>query len=179
MKRTKALQSTACHEAGHAVAAWRLGVRTKSLSIIPKVDSLGQHVHHPYLGGINLEWDGGARAQRRAENMALVSCAGPAAQRRFSPKGFRNYHAEGDWHQAIDLLSCLSGDAEVLSAYFKLIDLQAQKFVAAPFLWELIESLAEALLDRHRLTGKEVRAVIADSTAAAGQRQARGGTPKS
>jgi hypothetical protein len=95
--------------------------------------------------------------------MALVCCAGPAAQRRFNPKGFRNYHAEGDWYQAIELLSHLSGDDEILSAHFKLIDVRARKFVVLPHIWPLIEGLAEALLERQHLNGKEVRTVIFES----------------
>ena len=169
MKRTKALESTAYHEAGHAVAAWRYGVRTKRLSIVPEPSFAGQHVRHPYFGGINQEWGSSPRAQRRVENMVLVCCAGPAAQRRFNPKGFRNYHAEGDWYQAINLLSHLTGDDEILSAYFKLIDLRARKFVAQPSVWPLIEGLAETLLEREHLTGMEVRAIISDSMSAAVQ----------
>ncbi|MHA1554171.1 MAG: hypothetical protein ACTSU0_07150 [Alphaproteobacteria bacterium] len=174
MKRTKALESAAYHEAGHAVAAWRCRVRTKSLSIVPEPDSAGRHIRHPYFGGINLEIDSSPRAQRRVENMALVCCAGPAAQRRFEPKRFRIYHAQGDWYEAINLLSYLTDDDEVLSAHFKLIDLRARKFVAVPFNWMLIENLAAALLDRRQLTGKEVRAVLVDSANSA----ARGHTGK-
>ena len=36
MKQTKALESIAYHEAGHAVAAWDCNVRIKALSIIPE-----------------------------------------------------------------------------------------------------------------------------------------------
>ena len=55
MKRTKALESTAIHEAGHAVMAWRLGVRTKTLSIIPGPGTLGHHLRRAYFTGINPE----------------------------------------------------------------------------------------------------------------------------
>ncbi len=113
-----------------------------------------------FIVPINLEWDSSARAQRRAENMALVCCAGPAAQRRFNPRGFRKYRAEDDWHQAINLLSYRESDNKILGLYFDMINLQARRFVAQPFNWQLIEGLAEALLDRKRLTGKEVRAAI-------------------
>ena len=169
MKLTRALKSTAYHEAGHAVAAWHLGVRTKALSIVPEARSAGRHTHHSYFGGINLDWGDSPRAQRKAENMALVCCAGPAAQRRFDPKGFRNYHAKDDWHQAVDLLSHLTGDDEILSAHFKLIDLRARKFVARPQVWPLIEGLAGALLEQQHLNGKDVHAVINESMSAAVQ----------
>ncbi len=167
MKRTKALESTAYHEAGHAFAAWRLGVRTTALSIVPDGDAKGFHAHRTYFRSLDLvflphAYDSSPRAQRRVENMALVCCAGPAAQRHFNPRGFRTYHAEDDWHQAVDLLLRKSENTEIVEAYFKLIELRAQNFVAGRWQWPLIECLAEALLKRQRLTGKEVRRVIGE-----------------
>ncbi len=174
-KRTMLLPKTSPRP--ECTAAWRHRVRTKVLSIVPELGFAGQHAHRPYFGGINLEWDGSPRAQRRVEDMALVCCAGPAAQRRFNPKGFRSYHAGDDWRQAINLLSYLAGNDEILSAHFKLIDLHARAFVELQHIWPLITGVAEALLEREHLTGKEVRTVILDSTAAAVQKHAQGEAP--
>ena len=160
---TKAVQSTAYHEAGHAVAAWKKGVRTKKLSIMPDEDSDGRHERYAYFTGIRPEWDNSSGVQRRLENMAFVCCAGPAAQRRFSPKGARSYHGAADREQANDLLSYLTGDDDVLAAHFKLIDLRARKFVALPHIWPLIEDLAVVLLERREMSSKEVRATILES----------------
>jgi ATP-dependent Zn protease len=160
-RRTKALESTAYHEAGHAVAAYAHGVRTKALSIVPDGDSKGRHEQHPYFGGINLEFDSSPRAQRRVENMVLVCLAGPAAQRRFNTKGFRRYHADHDWRQAIDLLSYLVGSNKELEAYLRLIDIRARAFVETAPRWIQINRLAQNLLDRQTLTGPEVRQLMA------------------
>ena len=167
MKRTKALESVAYHEAGHAVAAWHVRVRTTALSIVPDEDAKGFHAHRPYFGGINLEYDDSPRAQRRAENMALVCLVGPAAQRRFNPKGFRNYHVASDRHEAIYLLAYIGSEDEYLNAYLKLIEIQARNFVTIHYQWSLFECLAEALLERQRLTGKDVRRVIGECSRAA------------
>ena len=70
--------------------------------------------------------------------MALVCFAGPAAQRKFSPKGWRHVHGEGDRSQAVELLSYMVGDNDVLSAYATYIDLSAQKMVALPNVWAAI-----------------------------------------
>jgi ATP-dependent Zn protease len=43
MKVTRALQATAYHEAGHAVAGWYVGIEAKNLSIVPDADSLGRY----------------------------------------------------------------------------------------------------------------------------------------
>ncbi len=163
MKLSKDLESLAYHEAGHAVAAFHHNVRAKKLSILPEPGSSGRLTYHPYFSGIHPEGDTSPRVQRRLENMALVCCAGPAAERRFNARGYRTYHGKGDWQYAIDLLSHLSGDDEILSAYFNLIDLQARKFVHLPWVWSCIEDLAAALLEHKELTGKQVRSVIEET----------------
>ena len=164
MKRSKALESLAYHEAGHAVAAFHHNVRVKKRSILPEPGSSGRLTPHPsYFSGIHPESDTSPRVQRRLENMVLVCCAGPAAQRRFNPRGYRTNQGQGDWHQAIDLLSHLSGDSEILLAYFNLIDLQARKFVHLPWAWSCIEDLAAALLEHKELTGKQVRSVVEET----------------
>ncbi len=160
MRRTKRLETVAHHEAGHAVAAAQHRVRLHSLSIVPDVNSAGKFVHHSYFGGIHPEWDDSPRVQRRIENMALVCCAGPAAQRRFNPKDIRHDHAVDDRHQAIGYLSLLESDNEILSVYINLIELRARQYVAGQFVWHHIKMLAQALLDRQHLTGKEIHAAI-------------------
>jgi len=120
----------------------------------------GSHQSYAYFTGINLEYDGSPRAQRRAENFALVCFAGPAAQRRFNPKGYRSYHGADDIHQAIGMLDYLSGGDEILEAYAKLINLRARAFIASALHWRSIEHLATTLLDQHTMAGPEVRAVI-------------------
>ena len=36
MKRTKALESTAYHEAGHTIAAWRHRIAIRNASVVPE-----------------------------------------------------------------------------------------------------------------------------------------------
>ena len=159
-RRTKALQSTAYHEAGHAVAAYRHGMKVKRLTIVPSGDALGSHQSHAYFTEINLEYDSSPRAQRRAENFALVCFAGPAAQRRFNPTGYRSYHGADDVHQAIGMLIYLAGDNEILTTYAKLMNLQARAFIESAVNWRTVEHLAAVLLDQRTMTGAEVRAAI-------------------
>ena len=92
--------------------------------------------------------------------MALVCLAGPAAQRRFNPKGFRHHHGEGDRHQAVDLLSRLSGHPDVLGAHMGLVEAQARAFVENRGNWAAIEALAAALLDRLEIPGREIASII-------------------
>ncbi len=160
MKYTKALESTAYHEAGHAVAAWHFRVRGKSLSIIPDGSSLGRFSHAPYFGGLRPGLDDSPRCQRRLENMALVCLAAPAAQRKFYPRGYRRYHARGDYSEARNLLSYISRGNTELDAHIALIEIRARNFVQSDKMWAAIEELAVALLDQREISGKGIKPII-------------------
>ena len=167
MKRIKALESTAHHEAGHAVAAYQLGQPIKSVTIIPDDDSLGSVSTGPYFSGD--EWDqligvnsedisGGM--QQRLENDVLVCLVGPAAQKRFNLFGYRKGHGEQDRKIAMNWLKLLEGDNQILGYYFRMFDLRARNFVQRSTNWGLICHLAETLLAKPTLTGDEVKSVI-------------------
>ena len=66
MKITKALQSTAYHEAGHAVMAWDQGLKFHHVTIKPHGDSLG-HVLPNKANVASFAWDASDRNRMRAE----------------------------------------------------------------------------------------------------------------
>jgi ATP-dependent Zn protease len=86
-----ALEATAIHEAGHAVAAWLLRVRVNSATIIPHSGALGHVTHANPLRGVDLEWDDSDRARLRAERYIKVCLAGPLAQKKFNPRSYRHW----------------------------------------------------------------------------------------
>ncbi len=53
MKRTKFLEATAYHEAGHAVMAWDEGIKINSISIVPDEKASGRIMHADPLRGIS------------------------------------------------------------------------------------------------------------------------------
>ena len=79
---TKALQSTAHHEAGHAVAAWCRGVPIKALSIQALGGTDGRFEHQPFVGDPGLSPFGLDDFRAQVEDLAVVLYAGPEAQRR-------------------------------------------------------------------------------------------------
>ena len=81
--------ATAFHEAGHAVVAWRRGLKVHSATIVPTKDYSGM-VRRGSLG-VRLDIDGSNRARLRAESAIVVCLAGPAAQRRHNPRSWRAY----------------------------------------------------------------------------------------
>ena len=167
MKRIKALESTAYHEAGHAVAAYQVGQLIKSVTIIPDDDSSGSVSTGPYFSGD--EWDQLIRVnsedisggmQQRLENDVLVCLVGPAAQKRFNFFGYRKFHGEQDRKIAMNWLRLLEGDNQILGYYFRMFDLRARNFVQRSTNWGLICHLVETLLAKPTLTGDEVKSVI-------------------
>ena len=160
MKRTKQLERTAHHEAGHVVAGWRMGENSRAVSIVPAKDKryLGYQVPAPYS---KPRHNPSPQVQRRLENIALVCLAGPAADRRFNPRGFRHWSAQRDRELAIDLLWHMSDTTEEAEAYFRLVQVRASILVEG--YWRTIEHVAEALLEKGTLMGGEIRETIISS----------------
>ena len=163
---SKKLKGVAYHEAGHAVAAWSLGCSIWKVTIVLDGSSAGKTIYGPWYRRTDSGWDGSPRVQRRLENMALMTLAGPAAERRFNPRSRYHYeHHSGDRSHVTDLLNLMAGSDEERQAYFRLIEARAWNFVWDPRMWTAIEAVAAALLERKVLTGKATRAVILRSIA--------------
>lgn len=174
MKTTKTLTSVAYHEAGHAVAARQLGLMIKKLSVLEAYRVRGQVVPAPYFnlippanGDEGGEWScrrkgSGAPSAycRRLENMAVVCMAGPEAQRYFYPAGFRRGFAAADRKQAEAILRALAGERRELNTYLNLIEIRARNLVSRPHTWQLVQFLADRLLESVTMTAPEVRAAL-------------------
>ena len=158
------MATIAHHEAGHAVAAFHVGIECKALSIVANDEAGVYPGHIPYFSNddvAGLEFNDLTGDMRmRIENDAFVSLAGPWAQKEFNPRGFRRAHAESDRYQAVKLLSYVRADNEILDHYYKMMDLEARNFVQDKFKWSIIHHLAGVLLDQPELTGEEVRQAI-------------------
>jgi hypothetical protein len=162
MGRIDQLSSTAYHEAGHAVAALRLGVGIgrRGVSIVPGEGFLGKvHVLMALGGRPDVEITGAMRL--KAESQVIVSLAGTAAQRRFRASSVRSYHGRSDIQGAFKLLSffTFSRDDQELKAYFRLLQIRAEVMVATPLWWTQIDAVAGELLTRKHLSVSEVKTI--------------------
>ena len=157
---SKALEATAFHEAGHAVMAFFEHLRVDEISIVENDDSKGRTRHEDPLRNIHLDIDGSNRARLRAEAAIRVALAGPIAQRLHSPKGYRRYHGDFDHRQASEIISDITGSTEEANAYMRLLEIQTKQ--ALGMKWPIVQHLAEALLERRRLSAKEIRTAIRD-----------------
>jgi len=168
MKRTKALESTAHHEAGHAVAAIYVQIEPKAVTIIPNdgysgLVSLPAYFSDSDFLDLAAVTEFSPELQRKVENSVLISFAGPQAQKYFNPKGFRSYHAEKDYECVVELLFRLEQDQDVLKHYFRMLDCKARNFVRSPNHWKAICDLAKALLAQPKMSGREVRETVLES----------------
>jgi len=105
-----------------------MGVKTKAILLIAKDGSPGAFPTS-YIGGMSGNLGRGPRAQRRAENLALVVLPA-SAQRDLSPKSMRRYTSETDRRQAIDLLSRFTNSDEELRAYCRLLEARTRRMIA-------------------------------------------------
>jgi hypothetical protein len=158
-------EATAYHEAGHAIAAWKLESRVFRVTLEPDEDSLGKTFHSNPLTRVDfddIEFGPIApRCQRRAENVMIISLAGPAAQHKYNPRSVRLYHGGSDRENVYEILSHLCEiTSDIFPTYYHLMDLQARALVRNPVNWRAIEILAQELLQRRTIPGKRLRRFI-------------------
>jgi hypothetical protein len=158
-----AIQATAYHEAGHAVAAYRLGVSLRQVSIEPDESSAG-HVKHQRLLDKTVAYDRSDRNRMRVERLVIVCLAGLEAQRKFNARTVRHFHAHSDYQSAVGAVERFTTSNEETQAYINYLLARTRSLLAEPGGWEEIIGLATALLERQRLTGKEAVRIIRGAT---------------
>ncbi|MFQ5759553.1 MAG: hypothetical protein ACE5HM_01120 [Acidiferrobacterales bacterium] len=153
-------QSSAYHEAGHAVVAWYHNINLEVITLGAAEDEIGRTRHVDPLQGVDTAWGPTVADRIRMEQLVSVCLAGPLAQRKFSLVGFRRAHAEDDWQQAVDLLSYFVVTHEELEAYFRLLEVQTRNLLDLDFIWKSITNLATVLLEYQTLSGAEANRII-------------------
>jgi hypothetical protein len=104
------------------------------------------------------------RTRLLAEKRAVVSLAGLEAQRRYRPSSVRNYHGSDDYQNAASIIEYFCGSPEELEPYLRLLHVRAKTLIQSPAIWESIERVAAALLERNRLSGTDLRSLIHTSS---------------
>ena len=157
-RRTKKLESTAYHEAGHAVVAFELEIPVESVTIAPDEESVGSMIYQRRLQ--KLDDYGSISARRRAtlEAHVRVLIAGWIAEKRFNPKGFRRSGAQEDQRTLITIVFLLSNSEKEARLYHRLLEVQTVQIVNRR--WFAIKALAAALLKKETLSGEEAGKLI-------------------
>lgn len=166
------LQSTAYHEAGHHVMKWHLGLSLGPVTIKPDHENktLGTSFYHrtPFKKEtIQKLWEYEYPTPgqvRRIENLVMVCLAGREAERIFKPKRRWLGKPSKDDEQAQNFLHVLVDEiSPQFPVYWKLLWLRTKDTLSTPMVWNAVEGLTQALLERETLTGKEAKQVILEA----------------
>ena len=144
-------ERTAYHEAGHAVAAHRLGIEVKFATILPDHDSAG------FVSHGDLFCDRGLGSDRANLERAIKIClAGPLAEARFYPR-YRRPRGSQDYDCASGLARYLAGSAGERE-FIRYQERQTRALLDR--YWGDVERVARALLEHDQLSVNQVRDII-------------------
>jgi hypothetical protein len=158
-------RATAYHEAGHAVMSVELRLVVASVNLHRDEHQLGvcrgggalpqeEDFHMP-----------NGKTRRWVEREIMVLLAGSEAEAMFT--GRKNHlGARSDLHSAVDLASTVCNTVDEVQAYLLLLAIRARDLLATEHLWAAVVAVAEALLERGELKGREVRRIVRRAIAA-------------
>ncbi len=160
MNKYSRLKSTAYHEAGHAVAHYFLHLPFKYLTIEPEKDSLGHVKGFPPPKSFRPEIDEDTKTLNRIEKNIIAYYAGNATE--FIHTGKLNKIGVGSDNQnAMDLAINYCGGPEETEAFLNWMWERTINWLQNPSShWNAVETLAQELLKKRRLTSKEAKQII-------------------
>ncbi len=156
-------QIAAYHEAGHAVMAVvnRIPLRDATILTSYSAASAGTTRLSP-TGAISKQFSKkgklGEREYKQILRRAFFDIAGEIAERRFAPHSWRTSHSRSDLESISQLLESIDLSGARLKTVAKSIAIIADQVVSKN--WPRVEAVAKALLERHILTGAEVRRIV-------------------
>ena len=146
----------AFHEAGHVVVARIKGMPIHKATIIPERDTIGHVEYANPLRGVKLDRDDSDQARLCAEHAIIILFAGPAAQRKYSPRSWRFCHGKGDFEELADLAWRIyrsDADAQLERLYRKAKDLVAEH-------WRDVVITPEALVKEQTLEQERIEEIL-------------------
>jgi hypothetical protein len=157
----------AYREAGRIAAAFELGIciRPRGISIVRSEEYRGRA--HLILQLENLDPIILTDEMRlEAEKHAIMSLSGVEAQKKYRPSSVRSRLASNDYDDAVGIMAYFFPETHELDAYVWFLTRRAKNMMAAPQVWERVETLAAALMERHTLTVEEAEQVMWEATVA-------------
>lgn len=149
------LAATAYHEAGHAVAAWRIGMTIEGI-----VADVG-------VGHIITRGPRGLYWREYLRRRLLMLYAGPEAQRWYEPASDMAADCAGDYSDAANLCVIAYGaDSPLLPLVQRVAELRTRTFVRQER--TVIDAVAAALICRRHLTGTAALRIMREAAAANG-----------
>ena len=104
--------------------------------------------------------DAGPKVEATIERLVLIGMAGMSAERKFEGRKRGNWiGGSQDMSYAVDFGSYLYSDGKVLDKHLEFMIARADSLVDSAVVRAKIEAVADALLDRPKLTSRDVRRV--------------------
>jgi ATP-dependent Zn protease len=159
-------RSTAIHEAGHAVAAWTLQRKFRSVTVRADAESDGHVRHNPWPDWSQPDIELSTQTTLLLQDRIVISFAGPAAERRIArrTRAAVNISGQGDRNMAADLGLHLSGSTREWEALLRWLQARAENLVVSHR--HEIKMLANELLQRETLSWRAVRGLLNPTTSA-------------
>ena len=148
------LKATAYREAGHAVFSVEYHRSVKHVTIIAHEDALGPVEPQFSRAKVQPDIELTGKTVKWLERELVIMFAGPVAASRF--RGCDPQILGADRQTALHIAGRIH-TGEVLTKYWDYILERTRQIVAGPPFWAQIELVADALLERGTLTGKQVR----------------------
>jgi len=157
------LDSTAYHEAGHAVVAVVQGLTNISVTIKPGEDSLGECIHPGVFG---YEYGGKRERKRIVREYIIVSYAGFQAEINFNREA-EQWRSQGDENNALNLsrefssvlpkqISSVGDEAHM--KFLGKLQREARKLVRQH--WRSVSAVARELLKTKTLSGDQIKEIL-------------------
>ena len=153
------METTAYHEAGHALIAVHVGADVQSVTIDPDWDDGPRR-----FGDTQIEWllnDVSERTFR--EHRILVALAGPVAEMLYTGDP---YHPglvsewSSDWTEAWDAAAALVADHQQRLTFLEQSAQELYQLLNTPRCWSALAALADELLAHETLEGGQVEEIV-------------------
>jgi hypothetical protein len=159
LQRGVTLADVLVHEAGHAVAAWELGLRIGAIHVHIRV----REGRMTFASDVGLgRFPEGSDALRLAiEREMIVFHAGLVAQRRFHYQGAWGLVPRTDYDGILAAALQIETDLRLIDEWSDFAEEQARALMEVPQTWRRVEALALELARRSVLHGEEIDAFLA------------------
>ena len=168
MMSTNSKRALACHEAGHAVISWRLGVDYSSVEIVEDAGEAAEYcgtvTSAPFYRSVEelgaMGWHN-PDDRRYVETYACTFLAGPLAEKKCLGQRDINIEEGKDAARVLDVLQRLFGNEKLVTACYQYLSALTEAMLENPAIWRSVQMVAEALSDRLMLTHAETQEIIA------------------
>lgn len=154
------LLAVAYHEAGHVVMARQRHRRFRYVTIIPNEEAIGKTVFYRAITPEKLSQMDVLKQDVVIESEALIALAGEIAQARGVPGSLRRYHLSAD-HKSLSFIVDESPDNEDMAKHYnRYLQARAKSIFSRPEIWQQVETVAKALIERKTLSEREVSEIL-------------------